>query len=76
MIYLRTVFMTLCIISISMVSTPFVYAQKPDVVVLDDLIQEAVENNPEIKAMHDAFQAAEQRIKQAISLPEDRKSVV
>ncbi len=66
--HLRTVFATCFVISFFAISTPAVYAQKTDGVNLDDLIQEAVENNPEIKAMHDAFRASEQKIKQAVSL--------
>ena len=66
--HLRTIYMALFVISVSVISATFVYAQNSDVAVLDDLIQEAVENNPEIKAMHDAFRAAEQKIEQAISL--------
>ncbi len=43
-------------------------AQAQEAVRLDDLIREAVENNPEVKARYDIFQAAEHRIKQAVSL--------
>ena len=66
--YLRAICMTLFVISVSVISTPFVCSQQPDVVILNDLIREAVENNSEIKAMHNAFRAAEEKIKQAISL--------
>lgn len=66
--HVRIYFLTLFIIGFFIGITPFAYAQNADVVILDQLIKEAVENNPEIKAMHDAFRATEQRIKQASSL--------
>ncbi|VAX35882.1 Heavy metal RND efflux outer membrane protein, CzcC family [hydrothermal vent metagenome] len=73
--HFRINFMTLLIISISMTAIPFGFAQTSDIVVLDDLIKEVIENNPEIKARHDVFRAAEQRIKQAISLKDPKLSV-
>ncbi|MCB9719710.1 MAG: TolC family protein [Candidatus Omnitrophica bacterium] len=51
-----------------MIPAASIYAQSSKVVILDQLIEEAVQNNPEIKAMHDTFRAAEQRIKQVSSL--------
>lgn len=72
--YVRIVFVALFFISISVVSIPFGYTQESDVIVLDDLIKEAVANNPEIKAMQDAFKAAEQTIKQAVSLQDPNLS--
>ncbi len=42
--------------------------QEDNSVILDSLINEALEKNPEIKASHKAYLAAEERVKQAVSL--------
>jgi outer membrane protein TolC len=46
------------------------YAQNTDQVVLDDLIQEALQHNPELQSAKEAWQATKQRIPQASSLPD------
>ena len=57
-----------------MLIVPSMYAQASESIVLEDLIKEAVANNPDVKARHDAFRAVEQKIKQAISLQDPKLS--
>ncbi len=66
-------FAVICILALTLINFHMVFAEKPArTAILDDLIEEAIQNNPELKALEETVNIFKEKIPQAKSLDNPR----